>query len=406
MAFHLHEALMIKLTLRPLNIASGKLFLGRARFYSSPSGQIPFEIDETDDKYKELNNYYTELFTNPNPSKQINASNTSKSELDELNEELRSLYSVDVLTPAELETKVKSDGRFLIRSTSTNPYFNLALEDYVFRHTPVNERKSGNQRLLFYTNDKCVVIGKNQNPWKELYLRNVKDRGYHFLRRHSGGGAVVHDLGNVNYSYLTTRESFRREFFNQQLVKWLNNDDINLNERGDLTYKGFKISGSAFKIGRGKAYHHGTMLIDSNLDEFRGLLKPDAIPNVEWSCNSVESVRSKVSNIGGKVVSSIDHFCSIVTNEFRVLHEDPEIPMFYCDENSSLPEIEEAMDVLKSEKWQFLSGPKFSVTCNDITIKVDKGVIVESDIPQLVGQPFYKFYDEINENDEIFHQLL
>ncbi|CAG97888.1 putative lipoate--protein ligase [Kluyveromyces lactis] len=379
------------------------------RLYTPANNQIPFELDETDEKYKELNNIYRELFT---PTDKANILTTKdiesnkRSEVDEINEELNSLYSVGVLSPAELEDAVKSNGRFVIRSVSTNPYFNLALEDYVFRNTPLTENKTGNERILLYTNDKCVVVGKNQNPWKETYMRNIASRGYNFVRRRSGGGAVVHDLGNVNYSYLTSRESFRREFFNQQLVQWLSNENITLNDRGDLIYKGYKISGSAFKIAKGKAYHHGTMLIDSDLAQFKGLLKPDVIPGVEWTCNSVESVRSKVDNIGGKAISSIDDFCNLITDQFRNLVDDSEIPMFYCDESSSLLEITEISENLRSKEWKFMSGPRFEVICNDVTIKVEKGVIIESDWPELVGMPFYKFYDEVREDDKIFKHLL
>ncbi|CDO95306.1 unnamed protein product [Kluyveromyces dobzhanskii CBS 2104] len=401
--------MLSQLYYRPVHRLWANPYFRPQRLYSAVSNKVPFELDETDDKYSEFNNFYSELFTSkdePTGACGQHSELNSKSELDELNEELGSMYSIDVLSSAELEKKVKANGRFVFRSTSTNPYFNLALEDYVFRNTPLTENKTGNERILFYTNDKCVVIGKNQNPWKEIFMKNVGRRGYRFVRRHSGGGAVVHDLGNVNYSYLTSRESFRREFFNQQLVQWLDNEDISLNNRGDLTYKDHKISGSAFKIAKGKAYHHGTMLIDSDLAQFKGLLKPDVVPGVTWTCNSVESVRSKVTNIGREALTSIDHFCSLITDQFRALVDDPEIPMLYCDESSSLPEISEAARVLESKEWNFMSGPKFELTCEGVSLKIEKGIIVESDLPELLGSPFYEFYDNLEENDGKFKSLL
>lgn len=378
----------------------------RRCYSSSLKSQYPFDLDDTDDKYKELNSFYSDLFTQTTFAPNAQDNTAEKSELDELNEELNSLYTVNVLTPLELQDHVKNDGRFIIRSTSTNPFFNLALEEYVFRNTPLNDGPMQNERLMFYTNDRCVVIGKNQNPWKELYLRNLSQRGYEFLRRHSGGGAVVHDLGNVNYSYLTSRERFKREFFNRQLVQCLNNPDVSMNDRGDLTYKGFKISGSAFKIAQGKSYHHGTMLVESELSEFKGLLKPDSLPGIEWSCNSVESVRSEVCNIGGKVVSSIDHFCSLVSESFRTMMNDQNIPMLFCDETSTLPEIQKASNTLQSNSWKYMTGPKFSVSYNGTTISVEKGVITDSTHHELIGKLFYEFYEQLEEGDEAFQVLL
>ena len=107
----------------------------RRCYSSSLKSQYPFDLDDTDDKYKELNSFYSDLFTQTTFAPNAQDNTAEKSELDELNEELNSLYTVNVLTPLELQDHVKNDGRFIIRSTSTNPFFNLALEEYVFRNT-------------------------------------------------------------------------------------------------------------------------------------------------------------------------------------------------------------------------------------------------------------------------------
>ena len=273
----------------------------------------PFDIDETDEKYKELNSMYVDMFSDPTPGtkqgdpskRQTSTSDTTKqmSEIDELNQELEELYNIKSingspttglnsnvsLSGQELEEVVKSQGKFVLQSRSHNPFFNLAVEDYVFRHTPLNDspvtKSKGahngffNKRLMFYINDKTVVIGKNQTVWQEVYMSELKKRGYNLVRRLSGGGAVVHDLGNVNYSFLTSRKEFDIRYFNAVLVKWLLTFNpgfpVEQNKRCDILWSGKKCSGSAFKIARGKAYHHGTMLVDSSLQDFSGLLKPE-----------------------------------------------------------------------------------------------------------------------------------
>lgn len=375
------------------------------RFYSSNSNFSPFDLDEVDDKYKELNNFYTDLFTQQDVQVSSTEHREVRNEIDEINEELNSIYNVNVLTASELENIVKSKGRFVLRSMATDPFYNLALEDYIFRNTPLNEGKMESERLLFYTNECCVVIGKNQNPWKELYLRDVSKRGYEFIRRFSGGGAVVHDLGNVNYSYLTSRNEFSREFFNRQLVKWLNCEHITLNDRGDLTYQGLKISGSAFKIAKGKSYHHGTMLVNSDLSQFKGLLKPKEFEGVSWDCNSVDSVRSDVTNIDGKVLGSIDEFCNIATDGFRSLMYDKDIPMYCCDETSILPEIEATSEKLRGSDWKYKSGPKFKLSAKQDCFEVEKGLIVRSSRKELIEKPFYEFYQELREDDVLYKYI-
>lgn len=340
------------------------------------------------------------------------------SDLDELNEDMDSLLNVSYhkLTAAELKKQVESPGRFILQSLSNNPYYNLAMENYIFTKTPLStspETSFANQRLLFYINRDCVVIGKNQTLWKEVYLRAVENRGYELLRRYSGGGTVVHDLGNVNYSFLTSREEFSRDFFNKLIITGIKKSEpeiaLALNTRGDIVVGNRKVSGSAFKIAKGKAYHHGTMLIQSRLDQFHGLLKPDSIDGVTWNCNSVDSVRSDVQNIP---LSSVQQFIDLVTDEFRQVFyngEENEIPVFYCDEDTTInDEIRESMDLLQSSEWKYLKGPKFEVhlESGNHSMAVEKGIIVQSTIPSLMGSSFQSFINRLSEFKDIDEKLL
>ena len=395
----------------------------------------PFDIDETDEKYKELNSMYVDMFTGTTPeTKQVDpskrqdpTSNVTKqmSEIDELNEELEELYNIRSingplttslnskvsLSGQELEEVVKSRGKFVLQSRSHNPFFNLAVEDYVFRNTPLDDPSAAkygaarngffNKRLMFYINDKTVVIGKNQTVWQEVYMSELKKRGYNLVRRLSGGGAVVHDLGNVNYSFLTSRKEFDIRYFNSVLVKWLlayNPDSpVEQNKRCDILWSGKKCSGSAFKIARGKAYHHGTMLVDSSLQDFSGLLKPKDEVGVKWDSSSVDSVRSNITNIG---LLSPQRFVDLCTSAFQrefATTSNEQIPVYYCDENATLNEdISGTMETLMSDEWRFMSGPKFKVYFErgDLSISVEKGYIVDSNMQHLIGIPFREFADD------------
>lgn len=390
------------------------------------SHQLPFDLDDEDEKYKDLNRMYINMFAEtaekmiPAQKDPAKAEAEVISDLDELNNEVNDLLDVGYhrLNPVELEQIVKSPGRFILQSLSHDPYYNLALENYIFTNTPiVKDDCTGysNQRLLFYLNSNCVVIGKNQTVWKELYLNNVLNRGYELLRRFSGGGTVVHDLGNVNYSFITSRDEFQREFFNTLIVKWLttyySNMPLNLNERGDITFNGRKVSGSAFKIAKGKSYHHGTMLINSNLDKFHGLLKPEVIEGISWKCNSVNSVRSEVTKLN---IDSPQQFIDICVDGFKQYYlskqqENSEIPLYYCDESATInKEIRQSMSKLKSDQWKYMTGPKFQVNIakGNHSISVEKGIINESTIPGLVGLSFKEFTEKLHDFSSIDPKLI
>lgn len=400
------------------------------RFYKKhPHGQnsAPFQDDlQADPKYQSLNTMYSDMFTSNEsltdknyPSKVNNSDQHVgfDDDIAAINQEIQDFFEPSVssqdktdftlLNAAQLESLAKKDGKFVVQSLSNNPYFNLALEDYIFESTPRPEDFSTNdyqnQRLIFYINSKCCVIGKNQNPWKELYLENLKAQGIPFLRRRSGGGCVVHDLGNVNYSFLTSRKEFDKTFFNKLIVNSLKaNDkdactkDLKLNERGDITLNGYKVSGSAFKVAKNKSYHHGTMLISSALPQFKNLLKPDTVVGEQWDCNSVESVRSHICNLKDyNVMSETDDFVQLISTSFKDHfsegNESSEpVHIFQCDESvSKIPEIKATMEKLQSAEWKYEHTPRFNVTYNGGTwYQVEKGVIVDSYNKAQTGQHF------------------
>jgi lipoate-protein ligase A len=171
---------------------------------------------------------------------------------------------------------------------------NLALEEYVLRHKPTAE-----DCLLFYVNAPAVIIGRNQNTVEEIDPAVVAERGITVVRRLSGGGAVYHDLGNLNFSFLTpyAPERFNRyDAFLGPVLAVLRDLGVpaELGGRNDVTAGGRKISGNAQFTTLRRMFSHGTLLVDADLDAVTAALRPR--PGKVES-KGVKSVRSRVANI-------------------------------------------------------------------------------------------------------------
>lgn len=198
-------------------------------------------------------------------------------------------------------------------STSHSPFLNLSIEHYLFQTT--TEKSTV---LFLYTNGPSIVIGRNQNPWVEvnLPLLHTSPSRISLVRRRSGGGTVFHDLGNVNYSVCMPSARFDRDVHAEMVVRALHGLGVGaatVNARHDIvllpagtiaagtkmlkTPEGTrKVSGSAFKLARLRSYHHGTMLLDSRLEDVRSYLRS---PARGWlKARGVDSVRSPVANVG------------------------------------------------------------------------------------------------------------
>ena len=172
-----------------------------------------------------------------------------------------------------------------------NPYENLALERHLLEHT-----KEDTCVLLLWQNDNTVVIGCNQNPWKECRTGLLQEEGVHLTRRFSGGGAVYHDLGNLNFSFICPEKYYDQEkqFRVIQDACKLAGIDAVLSGRNDLQVGDRKFSGNAFFHQNGMACHHGTLLISSNYEKLSRYLTPS---KAKLQGKGVDSVRSRVANL-------------------------------------------------------------------------------------------------------------
>lgn len=176
----------------------------------------------------------------------------------------------------------------------TDARLNLALEEHVLRNAMADD-----DLLLFYVNEPAIIIGRNQNTIEEIDSDVVAARGIQVVRRVSGGGAVYHDLGNLNFSFMTrdVHARFNRyDLFNRPVVDVLKELGVpaEIGGRNDILAGGRKISGNAQFATAGRMFSHGTLLLDSNLDDVTAALKPK--PGKVES-KGVKSIRSRVANI-------------------------------------------------------------------------------------------------------------
>ena len=183
---------------------------------------------------------------------------------------------------------------FIDNKGITDPRINLAIEEYAVKNLDINETY-----LLFYINEPSIIIGKNQNTIEEINTDYVEEKGIHVVRRLSGGGAVYHDLGNLNFSFITKDDgdsfhNFRK--FTEPVVKALQSIGINaeLSGRNDLLAEGRKVSGNAQYATRGRMFSHGTLLFRSEMDHVVSALK---VKKDKIESKGIKSVRSRVANI-------------------------------------------------------------------------------------------------------------
>ncbi|XP_065333597.1 lipoyl amidotransferase LIPT1, mitochondrial [Cloeon dipterum] len=179
-------------------------------------------------------------------------------------------------------------------SQSDDIFANLALEDWLYRHHDFSQHRI----LLLWRNGPAVVVGRHQNPWKETHVGALHDKQVVLARRNSGGGAVYHDQGNLNLSFLTSREGYNRRTNLTVVANALRREfglEATVNDRDDLVLNGnYKISGTAAKLGRPNAYHHCTLLADVDLDNMKGILNSD---DCGIETKATDSVRSPVCNL-------------------------------------------------------------------------------------------------------------
>lgn len=182
---------------------------------------------------------------------------------------------------------------FVDNQNVTDPRRNLALEEFLLRHVQLTE-----PILLFYINEPSVIMGRNQNSAEEIDPDFVKANAIHVVRRLSGGGAVYHDLGNLNFSFITNSQEGLHNFarFTEPVVRVLRELGVPAELRGksDIFADGKKISGNAQYASGGRMFSHGTLLFDTSIEAMLRALNPR---QGQIESRAVQSVRNFVTNI-------------------------------------------------------------------------------------------------------------
>lgn len=210
-----------------------------------------------------------------------------------------------------------------LEATNTDPYFNLALEEYVFEHM---DRKK--EYFMLWQNYNTIVVGKYQNTAEEINQQFVDEHSIKVVRRLSGGGAVYHDKGNLNFTFIVNQApdaEFNFKVFVVPVVRALKKLGVKaeFNGRNDITINGQKFSGNSQYMRHGRLLHHGCIMLDSNLTTVADALK---VKDAKFNSKSVKSVRSRVTTINANAPRhiSMDEFkntlreCALENGEMEV----------------------------------------------------------------------------------------
>lgn len=290
-----------------------------------------------------------------------------------------------------------------LETESTNPYFNLAFEQYVF-----DCLDSKNEYFMLWQNDNAVIVGKHQNTFEEVNQKFINDNNVSVVRRLSGGGAVYHDLGNLNFTYITNGgelAKFDFSHFCMPVVETLQELGVpaEIKGRNDMIIDGKKFSGNAQYSKKGRVMHHGTIMFDSNLDKVANALH---VSQDKIESKGLKSVHSRVTNVRPYLkndmtleefkISLLEHINKKTPlSNFRITDED----------KNRIKELQQ--NVYGKWEWNYGASPKFAIHksrriegCGKLDIYMD----VKSGIIQKIQ--FYGDYFGNLESDELIQALI
>ncbi len=266
----------------------------------------------------------------------------------------------------------------IVLSSSFDPYYNLALEEYLVNNVAENE-----VILYLWQNENTVVIGSNQNPWKECKCKDLETSNGKLARRLSGGGAVFHDLGNLNFTFIASKALYNLEKQLQVILTAIEKQGIKaeFSGRNDLEVDKKKFSGNAFYFTETSAYHHGTILIDVDMSKLGTYLQ---VSKEKIQSKGIDSVQARVVNL-----KSLNPNITVETIKNSLKESFKELYGGSCKEFIFTPEVfnlYNLYDKYSSWNWIYGESPSFDITLEnkftwghiEIGLCIEKAIIKKS----------------------------
>ncbi len=257
----------------------------------------------------------------------------------------------------------------------TDAYFNLATEEYVFTHFD-------DDIFMLWRNEPSIIVGRFQNSLAEINLDFVREKGFKVVRRMTGGGAVFHDLQNLNYTFIESNSNGNFRTFSQPILDVLQNlgVDARFEGRNDLVIDGQKFSGNAECVSNGRILHHGTLLFDTAMNDMSDALKVNPL---KFEDKAVKSVRKRVTNISEHLKSPITvlQFADKIMQYVKDTKANCRMYEFTHDDIAAIQKLHD--EKYSTWEWNFGHSPKYSYSKMirtqggnvEIHLNIEKGLI-------------------------------
>jgi len=245
---------------------------------------------------------------------------------------------------------------FCINNQNTNPYFNLASEEYLLKNYEEDV-------FMLWRNEPSIIIGKHQNALAEINIEYVKENHIKVVRRITGGGAVFHDLGNLNFTFISNSPNSKPVMnfkkYTQPIVDVLVNlgVDARFEGRNDIVIDGKKISGNAECVYKNRFLHHGTVLYSAHLPNLSSALKVDP---VKFQDKAVKSTCSRVANVSEYLKKTIDiiQFRDLIFTHISQMYPESKIYEFKPEDITYITNLQNSK--YETWEWNFGNSPEYN----------------------------------------------